>query len=122
MECKGALAHFRCRGLIRSGKASAEQVQFGASVHLPFDELELGDLAFGLTVGPGFDQRCSDCGSIDGDAFAEGREDTGHEITVNRRRSLTPDRRPIVTPRRRFRLVPVANGRGLFAHRRKSGW
>jgi hypothetical protein len=34
----------------RRGKASAEQVQLGASVHLPFDELELGDLAFGLAV------------------------------------------------------------------------
>ena len=27
-----------------------EKIEFGAAIHLPFDEFELGDLAFGLTV------------------------------------------------------------------------
>jgi hypothetical protein len=30
-----------------------EQVDLSAAVHLAFDELELGDLAFGLAVRPG---------------------------------------------------------------------
>ena len=29
-----------------------EKIEFGAAIHLAFDELELGDLSFGLSVGP----------------------------------------------------------------------
>src|SRR5215204_4376295 len=36
--------------LSRREKASTEQIKFGASIHLAFDELELGDLAFGLPI------------------------------------------------------------------------
>ena len=46
-----ALTHIWCTS---SGpdQASFEQVDFRASIHLPFHEFELGDLAFGLAVGP----------------------------------------------------------------------
>jgi hypothetical protein len=47
---------------------------------LPFDELELGDLTFGLTIGSGLAHRCGDCTSIGNDAFAEGPEDTARGI------------------------------------------
>jgi hypothetical protein len=35
-------------------EASAEKVELGASIHLAFDALELGDVAFRLPVGLGF--------------------------------------------------------------------
>ncbi len=47
--------------LCRSQEASAEQVELGAAVHLPFDEFELGDLTFSLAIGPGLDHGCGDC-------------------------------------------------------------
>ena len=46
-----ALTHIWCTSS-SSDQASFEQVDFRASIHLPFHEFELGDLAFGLAVGP----------------------------------------------------------------------
>jgi hypothetical protein len=70
----GALTHFRCSSRLRRGeKSSPEQVEFGATVHLPFDEFEPGDLAFGLPVGPGLGHRRGDRLLIGDDAFAERR-------------------------------------------------
>jgi len=37
-----------------TGKMSPERIELGAAVHLTLDPLELGDLVFGLTAGPGF--------------------------------------------------------------------
>jgi hypothetical protein len=61
-------------------EASTEQVEVRASIHLPFDELELGDLTFGLTVGPRLAHRCGDSTSIRDNAFAEGRQDAARSI------------------------------------------
>jgi hypothetical protein len=47
---------------------------------LPFDELELGNLAFGLAVGPRLDHRCGDCILVGDKAFAEGREHAAGSI------------------------------------------
>ena len=51
MQAKRALTHIWCTSS-GSDQASFEQVDFRASIHLPFHEFELGDLAFGLAVGP----------------------------------------------------------------------
>ena len=76
-----ALTLFRCSWRLRWGeKASAEQVELGAAVHLPFDELELGDLAFSLAIGPGLGHGSSDGAAIGNDALAEGRQDTIRSI------------------------------------------
>jgi hypothetical protein len=61
-------------------EAGTQQVELGAPIHLPFDELELGDLTFGLAVGPRLGHRCGDGSLIGDDAFAEGREDTAGSI------------------------------------------
>jgi len=37
-----------------------KEVELGGSIHLTFNELELGDLALGLSVGPGRCDRCVD--------------------------------------------------------------
>jgi hypothetical protein len=56
-------------------QAGLKQVELGAPVHLTLDELELGDLAFSLSVGP----RRRDCGvdggPVPGDAVGEGRDE-----------------------------------------------
>src|SRR5205807_10190921 len=62
--------------LSRREKASTEQIKFGASIHLAFDELELGDLAFGLPIGPRLGHRLGNSTLIGDYTFAEGREDT----------------------------------------------
>lgn len=41
-----------------------KQVEFGAAIHLPLHELELGDLAFGLTVRPGLHEGSADSVAI----------------------------------------------------------
>jgi hypothetical protein len=41
-----------------------EQVELSAAVHLALYELELGDLAFGLAIGPGRCDRHADGGLI----------------------------------------------------------
>jgi hypothetical protein len=66
--------------LRRRKKPSAEQVQLGAAVHLPFDEFELGDLTFGFAVGPGLGHGCGDRAAIGDDACAERRQDTTRGI------------------------------------------
>ena len=38
------------QGLGMVDEPGFEKIEFGAAIHLPFDEFELGDLAFGLTV------------------------------------------------------------------------
>jgi hypothetical protein len=53
------LTQSRCSSAYVSSRAEqscAEKVEFGAAIHLTLDELELGDLAFCLSVGPGFDE------------------------------------------------------------------
>jgi len=39
----------------RLDRASAQEVDLAAAVHLALDELEFGDLTLGLAVGPGLD-------------------------------------------------------------------
>jgi hypothetical protein len=52
-HAKLALTQFWCRfGSWRTDQSGLQQVDLSASVHLAFDELEPGDLAFGLAVGP----------------------------------------------------------------------
>lgn len=51
-----------------------EQVKLRATVHLTFDELELGDLHFDLTVGPWLGDHRADGGSIIGDTLGKGCE------------------------------------------------
>jgi hypothetical protein len=40
-----------------SDQSCTKKVKFRPAVHLAFDELELGDLAFGLSVRPWFEKR-----------------------------------------------------------------
>lgn len=47
-----------------SDEPGFEQVEFSAAIHLPFHELELGDLALGLTVRPSMYERGVDSVSI----------------------------------------------------------
>lgn len=48
-----------------------EQVELSAAVHLALYKLELGDLAFGLAIGPGRGDRHADGGLIFQDARGE---------------------------------------------------
>lgn len=47
-----ALTQSWCRGSFSESTdhSSFEEIEVGATVHLPFDELELGDLTFCLTI------------------------------------------------------------------------
>jgi hypothetical protein len=45
------------RGLCRKENTPAEQVEAGATVHLPLDQLEPGDLPLGLAAAPGCRER-----------------------------------------------------------------
>jgi hypothetical protein len=42
----------------------AKQVEAGAAVHLPLQQLEAGDLALGLAVAPGRGERGADRGAV----------------------------------------------------------
>jgi hypothetical protein len=53
-----------------------KQVELGASVHLTLDQLELGDLALGLSVGPGRRDRCVDGSPVLDDAIGKRRDET----------------------------------------------
>jgi hypothetical protein len=65
------------RGLSSSAeKSCAEEIEFRAAVHLAFDELELGDLAFGLSVGPGFEECGGDCAFVGVKPIREGSDRT----------------------------------------------
>ena len=55
----------------REGELSAEQVELSAPLHLPFDELELGDQPFGLAVWPGLGHWGRDGAAAGDDAFVE---------------------------------------------------
>jgi hypothetical protein len=57
-----------------SDQSGLEQVKLGATIHLTFNELELGDLPFDLTVGP---DRCADGGLIIGDTLGKGCDQAG---------------------------------------------
>ncbi len=54
---------------------SMEQVEFPTTVHLSFDEFELGYLAFGLAVGPWGGNSLLHSGLILDDAIGERRQD-----------------------------------------------
>ena len=73
-------------------EASTEKVELCAAVHLSLDELELGDLPFGLTVRPGFGECGLDRVVVGGDAGRERGDmalssgiDPGGEIFVRLR-------------------------------------
>ena len=48
----GSVAILMPRSLGCAEEAGLQQVELAAPIHLAFDELQLGDLAFGLAVGP----------------------------------------------------------------------
>ena len=54
-----------------------KEIDFTAVVHLPFDELELGDLAFGLTVRPCGGACCTNGIGVAGDAGGYGGDEAG---------------------------------------------
>ena len=54
-------------------EASAQQVKFGAAIHLSFDQLEFGDLAFGLAVRPRLGESGGHRGEVSLDPLAERR-------------------------------------------------
>lgn len=58
-------------GLCGPDDTSLEQIEPSTTVHLSFDELELGDLAFGLTIRPARGDRRGDRGLIFYDAIGE---------------------------------------------------
>jgi hypothetical protein len=56
-----ALTHSRCEhSLSCPDEARLEQVNLGAAVHLPLDEFERGNLAFGLAIRPRRDNGVAD--------------------------------------------------------------
>ena len=54
-----------------SNDACFKQIELSAPVHLPFDELELCDLAFRLAVRPLGGYGILDCGSVSDNAIRE---------------------------------------------------
>src|SRR3954447_322647 len=52
------------RGSCRKENTPAEQVEAGATVHLPLDQLEPGDLALRLAAAPGRRERRPDRGAV----------------------------------------------------------
>jgi hypothetical protein len=74
-----------------------EKIDLRPSIHLPFDQLELGDLSFGLTVRPRFDDRGTDGAFVLCDAVGERRYEacTGvDDPWIEFGRDLPPDHRP----------------------------
>ena len=60
-----------------------EQIEFSSSVHLAFDELELGDLTLGLAVRPTRRDRGADRGFVLRDAVHECcTSDEGHDMLM----------------------------------------
>ena len=45
-------------------EASLQKIDLGSSIHLTLDQLEFGDVAFGLTIGPRFDNGGADSCSV----------------------------------------------------------
>ena len=60
----GALNQSRCASSWNGEQSGPEQVKVRSAVHLSFHELELRDLAFGLTVGPWLDDGGADCRAV----------------------------------------------------------
>jgi len=56
----------------RANQPGLKKINLRSAVHLPLDEFDFGDVAFGLTVGPRLDQRSVDRGDVFGDAYDEG--------------------------------------------------
>src|SRR4051812_33301601 len=65
----GALSMTACSASY--DEAGTQQVELGAPVHLPLDQLELGDLALGLAVRPGLHDRRGDGVLVGTDAGGE---------------------------------------------------
>ena len=77
-------------------RRAAEQIELRATVHLAFDEFELGDLAFGLTVGPRFDDGVADSITISADPVGKRGEKTGAGVIDPRMERIAiarPDQR-----------------------------
>jgi len=67
----GSDALLMARGSACADDARLQKVKFASSIHLSFDELQLGDLALGLTVGPGRGNRSADRSFVFDDAIGE---------------------------------------------------
>jgi hypothetical protein len=70
-----------------------EEVEVSAAVHLTFDELQLADLAFGLTVGPRQRDRRLDRGFIFGHAIGECGDEAERALEIQASRSASAFRR-----------------------------
>jgi hypothetical protein len=70
-RAKLALTQIWCNS-DRTDQAGLEEIDLSSAVHLTFDELELGDLTFGLSVRPRQSDRSADRGFVFGDAAGEG--------------------------------------------------
>ena len=80
---RGSDAILMMVGSSRSDQARFEQIDLGAAVHLAFDELEFGDLAFGLAVGPWLRNRGPDGGLVPVDAGRERRDEAGSASVIH---------------------------------------
>ncbi len=78
-----------------------QQIEPRATVHLAFDQLQLGDLAFGLAVGPCFGQCRANGGEVAADALTERRGQAA--ACFNKPRGQGSD---MQAPGRRSRLPP----------------
>src|SRR3546814_2056451 len=63
------------RSRSRADSADLKQVDLGAAIHLALHQLEPGDLTFGLSVGPGRDNRRAHGGTVTNDAVGEGSDE-----------------------------------------------
>jgi hypothetical protein len=76
-----ALTHFRCSWVSCGTEHSrAEEVELGSTVHLTFDELQLGDVALGRAVGPWEAERGGDSRLIGAQPASEAGHGTGGGI------------------------------------------
>ncbi len=60
----------------RADRAGLKKIKLSAIVDVAFYELELGDLPFGLSIGPRLDDRCADCLYRFRNAIAKGGNQT----------------------------------------------
>jgi transposase InsO family protein len=76
-----ALTHFRCSWVSCGTEHSrAEEVELGSTVHLTFDEFQLGDVALGRAVGPWEAERGGDSRLIGAQPASEAGHGTGGGI------------------------------------------
>ena len=59
-------------------ESGAQEIELGTAEHLPLDQLELGNLAFGLTVRPGLDDRGGHGVLVGPNATSERGQRAGH--------------------------------------------